>query len=89
MLPLKPDTSYHILNHANGFENIFREAENYRFFMDKYQEYIAPVTETYAYALMPNHFHAALRIRRSEVIEELIRNKNDFSKFERNFGKVR
>lgn len=26
MFPLQPDTCYHIFNHANGFENVFREA---------------------------------------------------------------
>jgi len=25
--------SYHIFNHANGSENIFREEENFRFFL--------------------------------------------------------
>ncbi len=89
MQPLKPDTCYHIFNHANGFENIFKEDENYRFFIDKYQQYIAPVAETYAYCMMPNHFHLVVRIRRRDVIEELIRNKNNFSKVSFDFGKVR
>jgi hypothetical protein len=77
MEKLKPDTSYHIFNHANGFENVFREPENYRFFLEKYQKYISPVAETYAYCLMPNHFHLVVRIRKQAVIEELIRNKNN------------
>jgi REP element-mobilizing transposase RayT len=91
---LKPDTSYHIFNHANGFENVFREPENYRFFLEKYRNYISPVAETYAYCLMPNHFHLVVRIQKQEVIEELIRNKNNpdlvsnFSKVP-NFGKVK
>ena len=89
---LKPNTSYHIFNHANGFENIFREDENYRYFLEKYLIFITPVAETYAYCLLPNHFHLVVRIRKREVIEEPIRNKtnsntNNFSKV-RNFGKV-
>jgi len=93
MEKLKPDTSYHIFNHANGFENVFREPENYRFFLEKYRKYISPMAETYAYCLMPNHFHLVVRIRKRAVIEELIRNKNNvvidnnFSKVS-NFGKV-
>jgi REP element-mobilizing transposase RayT len=75
MQPLVPDISYHIFNHANGFENVFREEENYRFFLEKYRLYITPVAETFAYCLMPNHFHLVIRIRKREVIEELIRNK--------------
>lgn len=76
MNPLVPDTSFHIYNHANGFENVFKEAENYRFFLEKYQLHISPIVETYAYCLMPNHFHLVVRIRKHEVIENLIRNKN-------------
>jgi len=87
-----PDTSYHIFNHANGFENIFMEEENYRFFLEKYQLYIAPIAETYAYCLMPNHFHLVIRIRKREQIEEIIQAKNNFSKisndFPSNFSKV-
>jgi REP element-mobilizing transposase RayT len=75
MQPLVPTTSYHIFNHANGFENVFCEEENYRFFLEKYRLYISPVAETFAYCLMPNHFHLVVRIRKREVIEELIRNK--------------
>jgi len=75
MEKLKPDTSYHIFNHANGFENVFSEPENYRFFLEKYRKYILPVAETYAYCLMPNHFHLVVRIRKLAVIEKLIQNK--------------
>jgi len=87
MESLKPDTSYHIYNHANGFENVFNERENYRFFLEKYLKYIGPVAETYSYCLMPNHFHLVVRMRKREVIEEIIR-LNNFRKVERNFSKV-
>jgi len=92
MQPLLPNTSFHIFNHANGFENVFREKENYRFFLEKYRLFISPLAETYAYCLMPNHFHLVVRIRKREVIEDLIRIKNNlnggttFSKVQ-NFGK--
>lgn len=93
MQALQPNTSYHIFNHANGFENVFSEAENYRYFLEKYQLYISPIAETYAYCLMPNHFHLVIRIRKREAIEKLINNsntsyskKNIFSKVQ-NFGK--
>jgi putative transposase len=76
MDPLQPDTSFHIFNHANGFENVFREKENFRYFLEKYYLYISPIAETYAYCLMPNHFHLVIRIRKRQTIEALIRNKN-------------
>lgn len=89
MEKLQPNCSYHIFNHANGFENIFIEDENYRFYLDKYQQYILPIAETYAYCLLPNHFHLVVRIRRREVLEEVFRNfkSTNFSKVP-NFGKV-
>ena len=101
MEKLLPGISYHIFNHANGFENVFCNDGNYWFFLDKYRKHISPIAETYAYCLMPNHFHLVVRIRKREVIEEIIRNKpnpnnfskpnfskpNNFSKVS-NFGKV-
>lgn len=86
MEKLQPNRSYHIFNHANGFENIFTEDENYRFFLDKYNQYILPIAETYAYCLLPNHFHLVVRIRRREVLEKVFCASN-FSKVP-NFGKV-
>jgi REP element-mobilizing transposase RayT len=89
MEKLVPNQSYHIFNHANGYENIFTEDENYRFFLDKYNQYILPIAETYAYCLLPNHFHLVVRIRRREVLEDVYRRSKyiNFSKVW-NFGKV-
>ena len=72
MQPLIPNNVYHIFNHANGFENIFVSGENYRFFLEKYKNHISPIAETYAYCLMPNHFHFVLRIRNRKIIENII-----------------
>jgi putative transposase len=83
---LNPDTSFHIYNHANGFENVFLHEANYHYFIEKYQLYINPIAETYAYCLMPNHFHLVIRIRKRNVIKELIRIKSN--KIENNFSKV-
>jgi REP element-mobilizing transposase RayT len=85
MLPLQPDTSYHIYNHANGFENIFAHDANYWYFLQKYQLYIHPIAECYAWCLMPNHFHLVIRVRKKEVIESLIKG-NTHPKVS-NFGK--
>lgn len=63
MEQLLPDLIYHIYNHANGSDNIFREEKNYSFFLQKYEKYISPITETYAYCLMPNHFHWLVKIK--------------------------
>lgn len=69
---LQPDTCYHIFNHANGFENVFRNDGNFSFFLEKYRKHISPIAETYAYCLMPNHFHLVVRIRKREVLEQVV-----------------
>lgn len=68
---MEPSTYYHVYNHANGDENLFREDENYHFFLRQWSKYIEPVAVTYAYCLMPNHFHFLIRTKTSKVFEDL------------------
>lgn len=57
---------YHIYNHANGSENLFRSDDNYHFFLRQWAKYIEPVANTYAYCLMPNHFHVLIQTKNLE-----------------------
>ncbi|WP_265132472.1 transposase [Chryseobacterium oranimense] len=59
---------YHIYSHANGRDLIFREEENYKYFLDKLVKYIVPIAEIYAYCLMPNHFHLLVRFKSEDQI---------------------
>ncbi len=71
-IPLEPDKYYHIYNHANGKENLFLNKGNYLFFFEKYEFYINPIADTFAYCLMPNHFHFALRIKsENDIVKKL------------------
>lgn len=63
MILLESDRYYHIYNHANGSDDIFTNDENYHFFLKKYEEYINPIADTYAYCLMPNHFHLLVKTK--------------------------
>ncbi|MGC9331768.1 MAG: transposase [Bacteroidales bacterium] len=63
MEPLQPERYYHVYNHGNAWDTVFCEDENYRFFMEKYLLHVSPVVNTYAYCLMPNHFHFFVRIK--------------------------
>lgn len=60
------NTYYHIYNHANGDDNLFREKDNYRFFLKKYHHHIDTIAETFAWCLMPNHFHLLVKIKSEE-----------------------
>lgn len=58
---------YHIYNHAVGGRDLFRDTGNYEHFLSLYNKYIEPVAETYAWCLMPNHFHVLVRIKENVV----------------------
>lgn len=64
---LAPDTFYHVYNRGNNRENIFREPRNYAFFLERYFKHVSPVADTFAYCLMPNHFHILLRVHPEEA----------------------
>jgi REP element-mobilizing transposase RayT len=77
-LPLEPGQAYHIWTHANGRENLFRSSENYRYFLEKYSQYVYPMAKTFAYCLMPNHLHLMIRVRgEEEILEALGKKKKD------------
>jgi putative transposase len=65
---MKPRQFYHIFNRANDPNKLFRNADNYSFFLARYARYIEPIAETYAYCLLPNHFHFLIRIREKDEI---------------------
>ncbi len=53
----QPETYYHIYNRSVGRERLFSRTGNYHFFMEKWWKYLGPYFDTYAYCLIPNHFH--------------------------------
>ena len=69
---LQPGQYYHIYNHANGFDDFFIDESDFQKFLDCYTKYIVPICETFAYCLMPNHFHFFVLVKpESELIEHL------------------
>jgi len=73
-----PGNYYHIYNHSNGNLNIFRTEENYRFFIERFVKYMSPYADTYAYCLMPSHFHFLIRVRefREILVSEKVEKQN-------------
>lgn len=66
--PLYPHHYYHLYNHAVGRDNFFNSDDNYRYFLTKYTQYIHPICHTYAYCLLPNHFHFLVQVRSEDVL---------------------
>ena len=69
-IPLIPDKTYHIFSRAMGKEKLFLEEGNYKFFLKQFSKYISPVADTFAYNLLPNHFHFMVRIKNIDIIHE-------------------
>lgn len=67
-IPLEPNNKYHIFNQAVGNEKLFRNDENYLYFLKKFNEYVTPIATTYSYVLIPNHFHFLIEIKSKEVL---------------------
>jgi REP element-mobilizing transposase RayT len=91
-----PNVYYHIYNRGNNRENIFFEAQNYRYFLQLYTKYVDPIADTYAYCLLPNHFHLLVRIKvevdltgsRSLLLSGLKRPSQYFSNFFNAYSKA-
>jgi hypothetical protein len=73
---LEPDRIYHIYNRGINGENIFKEERNYRYFLEKYAKYIEPIADTFAYCLLKNHFHIAIRTKsEAEIVDFYVKKK--------------
>lgn len=65
------NTYYHIYNHANGDDNLFREDKNYNYFLQMYHQHIKPIADTISRCLMKNHFHLLIKIKKLEFLQLL------------------
>ena len=63
---LQFETLYHVFNRGQDRRNIFSDDQHYQTFFELYARHIHPVANTYAYCLLPTHFHLMVRIK-SEV----------------------
>lgn len=69
-----PDSFFHIYNRGNNYENIFFNERNYFYFLKKYNEYMSPYVYSYAFCLLPNHFHFLIKTgSNSNIISEQFR----------------
>lgn len=72
-IKFEPGRTYHIYNHGNANDLIFREDKNYRFFLKRYNNYVSQIADTYAYCLMPNHFHFLIKLKHGDELVSLIK----------------
>jgi len=62
-IPFYPDKFYHLYSHSNGKDNLFINIENYNYFLKKYFIFLSGIFDTFAYCLMPNHFHFLVKTK--------------------------
>ena len=67
---LERGSYYHIYNRGINGCRLFRETDNYSYFLDLYDKHISPIADTYAWVLMPNHFHLLVRIREAATDQD-------------------
>ena len=61
--PFTIGNTYHVYNCGINGCKIFKDNENYIYFMQLYSKYLTGIFfDTFAYVLMPNHFHFLLRV---------------------------
>ncbi len=69
LAPLIPGSIFHIYSRANGSEKLFSNTESYNYFLRQYQLHISPVTTTFCYCLLSNHFHFLIQCKAENIIE--------------------
>jgi REP element-mobilizing transposase RayT len=70
-ISLEPGKYYHVYNRGNNRENIFTEDRNYAYFLKLYAFHVGPVVDTFAYCLLRNHFHLAIRVKTTKDLTGL------------------
>jgi putative transposase len=71
--PLENGKYYHIYNRGINSDILFKENDNYAYFLKLYETHIDPIGETFAWCLMKNHFHFLIRIKEIEEIKAEIK----------------
>jgi len=67
---MEADKFYHVYNRGNNKENLFYKSDNYEFFLRRYDEYFSRFLNTYAFCLLPNHFHMLVQVKSDEEVSE-------------------
>jgi putative transposase len=71
--PLLYDMYYHIYNRGVNREDIFIQDRNYDLFLKLFEKHLSPIVDLFAYCLLKNHFHIAVRVKSEETIRKTLR----------------
>lgn len=60
---------YHLYNRSNNNEIIFKEPDNYSYFLNKYNNHLRGYLDTIAFCLMPTHFHFLVYVQTDNILD--------------------
>jgi putative transposase len=63
--PFLPDLYYHFYNRGNNRQAVFRERDNYLYFLKGIRKYVCEYVDVIAYCLMPTHYHLLVRVKQT------------------------
>ena len=67
---------YHIYNKAISNLKLFRDEDDYYFFLAQFKKYFLSYFSIFSYCLIPNHFHFLVKVKTHEEILVSIQQEN-------------
>ena len=71
LIPLVPETYYHLYNRGNNRQQVFFQEENYLYFLQGLKRYLLPSADIIAYCLMPTHYHLMIRVKQTKGVTKI------------------
>ena len=69
--PFESSYFFHLYNRGNNEENIFKEEDNYNYFLQLMKKYLLQIADVYSYCLLPNHFHILLKFKEVKELPQI------------------
>jgi len=60
---MEPEVCYHVYNRTIQEPLLFKSERNYEYFLNKWDMYFSSYFSTYAFCLIPNHFHFLIKCK--------------------------
>ncbi len=65
---------YHVFNRASGKQLLFKEVQNYYYFLNRFHYHLSDYVTLHVWCLIPNHFHFLIQIKEEEDMRPIHKN---------------